>query len=168
MAGIEVGRCHGVDVVGVPSSSSFSITRRSKVEEGKEGEEEEEEEGEEEIDHQFDKILHLTGPDTLADSMSRAKRGGTVCLVSGSPADAGRVGSVDLMDLIPSEVKLTVYKPDMEQFMTTPFEALVREIERGRIKVPAARVLRVEDMSETQMEEVENKEDASGKVVVLF
>ena len=125
----------------------------------------------------FDKVLHLTSQSTLGDSLRCAKRGATVCFIPTSPSSSSSSDSnpnssnsntftiSSLADLIPPETKLTVYKPTADQFMTTPFQALVNQVETGKMKVHVGRVFNMDEIGEAW--KCLMNEDGGGKVIVL-
>ncbi|KAF7164783.1 hypothetical protein CNMCM5623_009165 [Aspergillus felis] len=109
----------------------------------------------------YDKVLELVGTATLADSLRCVKRGGIVSLIG----MLGENGDVDVMELIPSGVKLTVYRGTAEDFMSTPLDAVVRQLEQGSLKLKIGRVLRMEQIVEAHRCMEEN--EAEGKIVIL-
>ncbi|EAL86055.1 hypothetical protein LV164_003801 [Aspergillus fumigatus] len=112
----------------------------------------------------YDKVLELVGTATLADSLRCVKKGGVVSLV-GRLCENGDLEKVDLMELIPSGVKLTVYQGTSEDFMNTPLDAVLRLIEQGSLKFKIGRVLRMEQIVEAHRCMEEN--EAEGKIVIL-
>jgi NADPH:quinone reductase-like Zn-dependent oxidoreductase len=112
----------------------------------------------------YDKVLELVGTATLADSLRCVKKGGIVSLV-GRLSENGGLEKVDLMDLIPSGIKLTVYRETSEDFMSTPLDAILRLLEQGSLKFKIGRVLRMEQIAEAHRCMEEN--EAEGKIVIL-
>jgi NADPH:quinone reductase-like Zn-dependent oxidoreductase len=112
----------------------------------------------------YDKVLELVGAATLADSLRCVKKGGIVSLV-GRLCENGDLETVDLMELIPSGVKLTVYRGTFEDFMSTPLDAILRLVEQGSLKFKIGRVLRMEQIVEAHRCMEEN--EAEGKIVIL-
>ncbi|GFF39968.1 zeta-crystallin [Aspergillus udagawae] len=112
----------------------------------------------------YDKVLELVGAATLADSLRCVKKGGIVSLV-GRLCENGDLETVDLMELIPSGIKLTVYRGTSEDFMSTPLDAILRLVEQGSLKFKIGQVLRMEQIVEAHRCMEENK--AEGKIVIL-
>ncbi|PKX96539.1 uncharacterized protein P174DRAFT_509736 [Aspergillus novofumigatus IBT 16806] len=106
----------------------------------------------------------LVGAATLADSLRCVKKGGVVSLV-GRLSEKEDLEQVDLMELIPSGIKLTVYRGTSEDFMSTPLDAILRLVEQGRLKFKIGRVLRMEQIVEAHRCMEEN--EAEGKIVIL-
>ena len=67
------------------------------------------------------------------------------------------------MAAIPSSVCLTIYA-DPDGFMTTPLQALVEEIEAGKLKVTVGKTFKLEDIVKAHRTMDENR--AGGKIVV--
>ncbi|GIJ85250.1 hypothetical protein Asppvi_004106 [Aspergillus pseudoviridinutans] len=109
----------------------------------------------------YDKVLELVGAATLADSLRCVKKGGIVSLVG--MLSENDLEKVDVMELIPSGVKLTVYRGTSEDFMSTPLDAVVRQLEQGSLKLKIGRVLRMEQIVEAHRCMEEN--EAEGKIV---
>jgi NADPH:quinone reductase-like Zn-dependent oxidoreductase len=112
----------------------------------------------------YDKVLELVGEATLADSLRCVKKGGIVSLV-GMLSETGDLGKLNLMELIPSGIKLTVYRGTSEDFMSTPLDAILRLVEQGSLKFKIGRALRMEQIVEAHRCMEEN--EAEGKIVIL-
>ncbi|RHZ57225.1 zinc-binding alcohol dehydrogenase family protein [Aspergillus thermomutatus] len=112
----------------------------------------------------YDKVLELVGVATLADSLRCVKKGGIVSLV-GTLSEKGVLEKVDLMEFIPSGIKLTVYRGTSEDFMSTPLDVVLRLVEQGSLKLKIGRVLRMEQIVEAHRCMEEN--EAEGKIVIL-
>lgn len=112
----------------------------------------------------FDKVLELVGTTTLADSLGCAAPGGVVCM-AGMVGDSWSLRDFAPMDAIPSTVCLTTYSGDVEDFMRTPLQDLVDEVEAGTLHVPAGPVFRLDDIAEAHRRMEANA--AGGKIVVL-
>ena len=69
------------------------------------------------------------------------------------------------MDAIPSTVKLTTYAGGSQDFIDTPLQAVVSEVERGRMTPKIGRVFQLDDIVEAHRCMEENA--AGGKIVVL-
>lgn len=118
----------------------------------------------------FDKVLHLASQTTIGDSLKSVKRGGTVCFVptrpslpSSNSSSPNILTTADVTDLIPSETRLTVYRVTVDQFLNTPFQALVNQVETGKMKVHVGRAFGIDEVGEA-WRCLMNEE---GKVVVL-
>ncbi|KAF2083935.1 GroES-like protein [Saccharata proteae CBS 121410] len=112
-----------------------------------------------------DKVLELIGTVTLADSLKCVKKGGSVCM-------AGIVGDswvlpegTNPMELIPSCVNLTTYAGDTADFLNTPLDELLQQVERGELKLQIGKVFKLDQMAEVHRVMEENS--AGGKIVVL-
>lgn len=112
----------------------------------------------------FDRVLELVGTVTLADSMQCAKKGGTVCM-AGIVGNEWQMKDMNPMALIPSETKLTVYGGGDEQFMNTPLDTLVKQVESGKLKVKIGRVYKMEQIAEAHR--CMDNDEAQGKIVVI-
>ncbi|RMY61368.1 hypothetical protein D0865_01035 [Hortaea werneckii] len=127
------------------------------------------------------KVLELIGTTTLLDSLRCAKKHGIVCMVgmvgdskssrflhgSDSISTLGcciMTSPFEPMAAIPSSVCLTIYA-DPDGFMTTPLQALVEEIEAGKLKVTVGKTFKLEDIVEAHRTMDENR--AGGKIVVM-
>ena len=69
------------------------------------------------------------------------------------------------MDKIPTAVSLTTYSGGPEDFMATPLEELVKQIQEGKLKVKVGKVFKLEEIVEAHRCMEENR--AGGKIVVL-
>lgn len=69
------------------------------------------------------------------------------------------------MEAIPTSVRLTTYAGGAEDFVRTPLQEFVSEIEAGRTGVKVGRVFRLDDIVEAHRLMEENR--AGGKLVVL-
>ncbi|KAK6216332.1 hypothetical protein LQW54_003535 [Pestalotiopsis sp. IQ-011] len=83
----------------------------------------------------FNAVLELVGAATVRDSLRCVIPKGTVC-VSGMQCGEWVVDSFDLFGDLPNRARLCVYAGGPEDFMMMPFEALVRDVEGGRVQVP--------------------------------
>ncbi|KAF9891486.1 hypothetical protein FE257_003953 [Aspergillus nanangensis] len=115
----------------------------------------------------FDKVLELVGMGTLGDSLRCVRKGGVVSLTGcvGGNGNGNGKGILDLMELIPSETRLTVYKGSERDLVRTPLNELVRMVEDGRLKIQLGRVFAMEEIVEAHRCMEEN--EALGKMVVL-
>lgn len=69
------------------------------------------------------------------------------------------------MGAIPTSVCLTAYSGGPEEFMHTPLQELVDQIEAGKLEVSVAKTFKLEEMVEAHRMMEENR--AGGKIVVL-
>lgn len=111
-----------------------------------------------------DKVLELVGTTTLADSLQCARRNGIVCM-TGMVGDKWWFDQFSPMDVIPNAVSLTVYSGGPDDFMQTPLQDLVRQIETGALRVQVGRVFHLAEIAEAHRCMEDNA--AGGKIVVL-
>ena len=122
----------------------------------------------EEVRHTFpggvDYVLELVGTTTLLDSLQAAKRQGVVCMTGmvGNKWDVERFTPVEA---IPTSVCLTTYAGGAEDFVRTPLQEFVREVEAGHSRIKVGRVFRLDEIVEAHRVMEENR--AEGKLVVL-
>jgi len=69
------------------------------------------------------------------------------------------------MDSIPTSVCLTCYSGGNEDFLETPYDELVRQIEEGRLEVGIGRTFGLEEI--VQAHECMEENRAGGKIVVV-
>jgi NADPH:quinone reductase-like Zn-dependent oxidoreductase len=69
------------------------------------------------------------------------------------------------MGTIPTGVGLTTYSGGSDDFMRTPLQALIEEVEAGRLKVHVGQVFPLAEIAEAHRCMEENR--AGGKIVVL-
>jgi NADPH:quinone reductase-like Zn-dependent oxidoreductase len=69
------------------------------------------------------------------------------------------------MDVIPNAVNLTVYSGGPDDFMQTPLQDLVRQIEAGALRVQVGRVFHLTEITEAHR--CMDANAAGGKIVVL-
>ena len=110
------------------------------------------------------KVLELVGTTTLTDSLACAAKGGTVCM-AGMVGDAWEYERFSPMDVIPSTVNLTTYSGGADDFVSTPLQEIVEEVDAGRFTPPIGRVFRIDDIVEAHREMEENT--AGGKIVIV-
>ncbi|MCJ1240032.1 hypothetical protein MMC14_008032 [Varicellaria rhodocarpa] len=112
----------------------------------------------------FDKVLEMIGVTTLADSMACCAEGGITCM-TGIVGNKWSYDSFNPMEGIPTAVCLTSYSGGPEDFMQTPLEKLVQQIEKGTLKIQVGKVFGLDEIVEAQRVMEENR--AGGKIVVL-
>ncbi len=111
-----------------------------------------------------DKVLELVGVTTLADSLRCTKQNGTVCM-TGIVGNKWSFENFAPMDVIPNAVNLTSYSGASEDFMLTPLQELVQEIEDGTLQIRIGRVFHLDQIVEAHRCMEAN--DAGGKIVVM-
>ncbi len=111
-----------------------------------------------------DKVLELVGTTTLLDSLQCAARFGSVCM-TGIVGNAWEFDRFTPMGAIPSTVNLTTYAGESTDFMATPMQMVVSEIEAGRMTPKIGRVFQLDDIVEAHRCMEDNA--AGGKIVVL-
>jgi len=111
-----------------------------------------------------DKVLELVGATTLKDSLRCAKPRGIVCM-TGIVGNKWSFDNFAPMEMIPSAVSLTTYAGESEDFMRTPFEDLIRQVEAGALRVQVGKTFSLDEIVEAHRCMEESK--AGGKIVVL-
>lgn len=111
-----------------------------------------------------DKVLELVGTTTLKDSLRCAKQRGIVCM-TGMVGDKWSFENFSPMDVIPPAVNLTTYAGGSEDFMRTPFEDLIRQIEAGTLRIQVGKTFSLDEIAEAHRCMEQNK--AGGKIVVI-
>jgi NADPH:quinone reductase-like Zn-dependent oxidoreductase len=111
-----------------------------------------------------DKVLELIGTTTLKDSLRCAKPGGVVCM-TGIVGNQWSFDNFSPMDVIPSTVRLTIYDGGVNEFMATPYNELLGQVNTGTLHIPVGKVFRLDDIVQAHRCMEENK--AGGKIVVL-
>lgn len=111
-----------------------------------------------------DKVLELVGTTTLKDSLRCAKQRGIICM-TGIVGNKWTFDNFNPMEAIPTAVSLTTYAGDSEDFMRTPFEELIGQIEAGSLRVPVGKTFPLDEIVEAHRCMEENK--AGGKIVVV-
>ena len=111
-----------------------------------------------------DKVLELVGTTTLLDSLQCAARFGSVCM-TGMVGNAWDLDRFTPMGAIPSTVNLTTYAGESTDFMETPLQMVVKEVEEGRMTPKIGRVFHLDDIVEAHRCMEDNA--AGGKIVVL-
>ena len=111
-----------------------------------------------------DKVLELVGTTTLLDSLRSTARFGSVCM-TGMVGNAWKLDQFSPMGAIPSTVNLTTYSGGSQDFIDTPLQTVVNEIEAGRMTPGIGRVFRLDDIVAAHRCMEDNA--AGGKIVVL-
>ena len=110
------------------------------------------------------KVLELIGATTLMDSLQCAKAGGIVCM-TGMVGDQWSFKDFSPMGAIPTAVGLTTYAGGAEDFIRTPVQDLVRQIEQGKLEPQVGKVFPLDRIVEAHRCMEENR--AGGKIVIL-
>lgn len=111
-----------------------------------------------------EKVLELIGTATLLDSLRCAKPRGTVCM-TGMVGNKWSFGNFDPMDAIPTAVSLTTYAGDVDEFMLTPLDKLIKQVAAGKLHVQLGKTFRLDEIVKAHRCMEEN--EAGGKIVVL-
>ena len=112
----------------------------------------------------IDKVLELVGTTTLLDSLRCAARLGSVCM-TGMVGNAWELERFSPMGAIPPTVNLTTYAGGSQDFIDTPLQTVVNEVERKRLAPKIGRVFQLDDIVEAHHCMEDNA--AGGKIVVL-
>jgi len=110
------------------------------------------------------KVLELVGTTTLKDSLQATRAGGIVSM-TGMVGNAWSFADFSPMAVIPTAVCLTTYSGGVEDFVRTPLQDLVRDIELGTLKPRIGKVFSLNDIVEAHRTMEANS--AGGKIVVL-
>lgn len=111
-----------------------------------------------------DKVLELVGTATLQDSLQTAKPHGTVCM-TGMVGGEWSFKDFSPMGSIPTAVNLTTYAGGAEDFIRTPLQQLIRQIEVGAIDVKIGKIFKLDQIVEAHRCMEENM--AGGKIIIL-
>ena len=111
-----------------------------------------------------DKVLELVGTTTLLDSLQCAAPFGSVCM-TGMVGNAWEFDRFSPMDAIPATVNLTTYSGGSTDFIETPLQMVVKEVEEGRLTPRIGRVFQLDAIVEAHRCMEDNA--AGGKIVVL-
>lgn len=83
----------------------------------------------------FSKVLELVGTTTLRDSLKCVVSKGTVCM-TGIQGGSWELEKFSPFEDLPNRVRLVVYSGGPDDFMMMPWEALVMDVEAGKINIP--------------------------------
>jgi NADPH:quinone reductase-like Zn-dependent oxidoreductase len=111
-----------------------------------------------------DKVLELIDTTTLADSLRCASESGIVCMM-GMVGDKWSFDNFSPMEVIPTGVCLTTYDGGTADFMRTPLQKLVEQVEAGSLRAHVGKVFHLDQIAEAHRLMEDNK--AGGKIVVL-
>jgi NADPH:quinone reductase-like Zn-dependent oxidoreductase len=110
------------------------------------------------------KVLELVGTTTLIDSPRSTKAKGIVCM-TGMVGDQWSFQEFSPMGAIPTAVSLTTYAGGADDFIRTPLQDLVQQIEKGKLRPQIGQVFFLDQIVEAHACMEENR--AGGKIVVL-
>ncbi len=110
------------------------------------------------------KVLELVGTTTLLDSLRSTRSKGTVCM-TGMVGDRWLFKEFSPMSAIPTAVSLTTYAGGADDFIRTPLQDLVRQIESGLLRPSIGQLFSLENIVEAHRCMEENR--AGGKIVVI-
>ena len=113
---------------------------------------------------EVEKVLELVDTTALAHSLKCARRHGAVCM-SGMVGDRWTLNGFEPMEAIPTAVSLTTYSGGATEFMATPLQRLVEQVENGTLPMKVGRVFRLEDIVEAHRCMEAN--EVEGKIVVV-
>ncbi len=93
------------------------------------------------------KVLELVGTTNLKDSLKATRKGGIVSMtvMVGNTSVFEQFGP---MAAIPTAVKLTTYSGGAEDFMRTPLQDFIRDIEQGVLKLRIGKVFALNEIVE--------------------
>ena len=188
LAASAIARNHGVTVVSTTRNAQREELLRSRganivVVDGGEIAED----VKKQTDGGVNKVLELIGTTTLLDSLQCCKPQGMVCMTgivgnsmhspfspSLLPAPHPSIcqhvpgwtlPSFSPMAAIPTSVGLTAYSGGPEEFMTTPLQEMVEQIEAGKLEITVGKTFKLDEIVEAHRVMEEN--GAGGKIVVL-
>lgn len=110
------------------------------------------------------KVLELVGTTTLLDSIQSAAEHGIICM-TGMVGNKWQLENFSPMGAIPTARYLTSYSGGAEDFMNTPLQTFIDEIEAGKVQVKLGKQFSLDEISEAHQCMEDNQ--ASGKIVVL-
>lgn len=110
------------------------------------------------------KVLELVGSTTLLDSLRCTRPKGIVCM-TGMVGGQWSFEEFSPMGAIPTAVSLTTYAGGADDFIRTPLQDLVQQIESGVLRVQVGKVFALDQIVEAHACMEENRAD--GKIVVL-
>jgi len=111
-----------------------------------------------------DRVLELVGTTTLLDSLNATAVQGIVCM-TGMVGKQWSFDNFSPMDAIPTSVKLTSYAGGVTDFINTPLQRFIRDIEMGTVKINIGAVFKLNDI--VQAHRMMETNLAGGKIAVL-
>ncbi|MBO0936776.1 zinc-binding dehydrogenase [Fibrella sp. HMF5335] len=112
----------------------------------------------------IDKVLELVGANTLHDSLSCLRPGGTGCM-SGMLSESWTIPDFAPMEFIPATVRLTIYDSGQIGSPTGAFQNFVRQVEAGQVKLAVSGVFNLDKIVEAH--QFMERNEGAGKLVVL-
>lgn len=112
----------------------------------------------------YNKILELVGAVTLMDSLQCLSKGGVVSQV-GIVGNSWTLENFSPMEIIPFYAHLTTFGGGIEEFMDTPFDDIIQQVEAGKFKLKVGKVFHIDQIVEAHQCMDDNA--AEGKIVVL-
>ncbi len=109
-------------------------------------------------------MLELVGTTTLLDSLQCAAPKGVVRM-TGMVGNRWELDHFSPMGAIPTPVKLAIYAGGAEDFVKTPLQVFIDELEAGRTQSRIGKVFNLDDIVAAHRCMEENR--AGGKIVVL-
>jgi NADPH:quinone reductase-like Zn-dependent oxidoreductase len=117
------------------------------------------------IDAGADHVVIDSGTIAAAiEALPGGREPGIVCMM-GMVGDKWSFDNFSPMEVIPTGVCLTTYDGGPMDFMRTPLQQLVEQVEAGSLRVHVGKVFRLDQIAEAHRLMEENK--AGGKIVVL-
>lgn len=110
------------------------------------------------------KVLELVGTTTLLDSIRAVGEQGIICM-TGMVGNKWQLENFSPMGAIPTATYLTSYSGGAEDFMNTPLQSFIEEIEVGRTQIKIGEQFFLDEIIEAHQCMEDNK--AGGKIVVL-
>lgn len=110
------------------------------------------------------KVLELVGTTTLLDSIQAAGELGIICM-TGMVGNKWKLENFSPMGAIPTATYLTSYSGGADDFMNTPLQSFIEDIEAGRTQVTIGKQFSFDKMVEAHQCMEDNQ--AGGKIVVL-
>ncbi len=111
-----------------------------------------------------DCVLELVGTTTLLDSLQTVRRHGVVCM-TGIVGNSWTLNDFNPMTEIPVAVKLTSYAGNADDFINTPLQEIVRDVEAGILNIPLGQVFHLDEIIKAHQALDNNA--GQGKIVVV-
>jgi len=110
------------------------------------------------------KVLELVGTTTLADSLQATAQNGAVCM-TGMVGDKWSIEDFSPMGVIPTAVNLTTYSGGTSDFMRTPLQELLDDIQSGLLPLKIGKTFSLDAI--VQAHRTMESNTAGGKIVIL-
>ncbi len=111
-----------------------------------------------------DRVLELVGTKTLLDSLQTAAPHGVVCM-TGMVGGEWELQNFSPMEAISTTVGLTTYAGESDDFINTPLQSVIQDVESGTVTPTIGRVFQLDQIVEAHCCMEDNA--AGGKIVVL-